>query len=368
MLFFVFLIIAAAAAEYWSLGHALDGVSHVYAPDRSLAEPGETFLLRSELVNASRRFVPFLRLEESVPEALEVVEGKDLVDQMSSGKWLEDRVFLLPRQKWERSLPVSLPARGRYIFRGTALTGGDYLGLKETRDYRSEFSEIVVVPQRLARPDLDLALGSYLGDRSVRRFLLEDPVLTVGFSPYTGREPMKAISWPRSLISGELMVKNFDHTTQLCANVFLCVDERKESGSADRAEDCFSLARTVCEALEEKKLKYRFLTNADTAGAFSLWDCVDDGLGSSHLSVILEGLGRATHDPARPFCRVLETALLRSAEGRMNIFIFPERSLAEESPDGYGAQIRLLERCCGCGSLILTPDGALNQDRKEAAG
>ncbi len=367
MLFLVFLIIAAVAAEYWSLGHALDGVSHAYAPDRSLAEPGEVFLLRSELVNASRRFVPFLKLEESVPEELTLSEGEDLLQQTSAGKKLSDRIFLLPRQKWERSLPVSLPARGRYIFRGVSMAGGDFLGLKETGNTYSEFSEIVVVPARLERADLDLALGSYLGDRSVRRFLLEDPVLTVGFSPYTGREPMKSISWPRSLVSGELMVKNFDHTTQLCANVFLCVRRGQSDEDAQRTEACFSLARTVCETLEEKKLKYRFLTNADTAGAFSLWDCVDDGLGSSHLQTILEGLGRATHEPAKPFQRVLESALHRSAEGRMNVFIFPESCLAEDGPDGFRGQIRLLERCCGCQSLILTPDGAQESARKEAA-
>ena len=41
-------------------------------------------------------------------------------------------------------------------------------------------------------------LSGFLGDVSVRRFIYEDPVLTTGFREYTGREPMKHISWTQS--------------------------------------------------------------------------------------------------------------------------------------------------------------------------
>ncbi|MBQ7490989.1 MAG: DUF58 domain-containing protein [Clostridia bacterium] len=351
LLFFLLLIAVAAAAEHWSLLHGMDGVTHRHFPDRPLVDPEEPFHLVTQVKNASRRFVPFVRLRENVP--FELTFSDDVLTGLTSdgrSNTFSSTLYLMPRQVWQRELEVKLPRRGRYLFRGGAMQGGDFLGLSETVVYQPAAEEIIVAPAPSDDPRLPPLLGGFLGDRSVNRFIMEDPVLTLGFRDYTGREPMKSISWPQSARAGRLMVKNYDHTLEPTATVLLSVQTQKDDPlRGEKLEACFSLARSVCETLEEKHIPYRFLSNIVTAGAMSRWSNVAEGLGPAHLFSILEGLGRATCDCIRPFAVTLERASRTAQQGRTHILILPERLPALER------EIRLLEQRTGTRALVLTP-------------
>ncbi|MBR5391091.1 MAG: DUF58 domain-containing protein [Clostridia bacterium] len=351
LLFFVMLIIVAAALERWSLFHGMDGVTHRHFPDRPLVDPEEPFHLVTQVKNASRRFVPFVRLRENVP--LELIFSDDIFAGLAAdgrSNAFSSTLYLMPRQLWQRELEVKLPRRGRYFFRGCSMQGGDFLGLSETVIYQPAQEEIIVAPAPAGDPNLPQLLGGFLGDRSVNRFIMEDPVLTLGFRDYTGREPMKSISWPQSARAGRLMVKNYDHTLELTATVLLSAQtEKTDPLRLQKLEQCFSLARSVCETLEKKHIPYRFLSNIVTAGAVSHWSNVGEGLGSAHLSSILEGLGRATYDYVRPFSFTLARAARTAQQGRTHILILPNRSPALER------EIRLLEQRTGTQALVLTP-------------
>ena len=354
LIFVLVLIAAAAAAQYWSLAHALDGVEHHYAPDRKLAEPGEPFFLVNTVTNRSLRFVPFVEVTQLLPEAMTVLSGAAVTDSYTgSGKNLTYSLYLMPRQTWQQQVPVSIEKRGRYAFTSATLRGGGFLGTGELVAYSDQFDEVVVLPVPCSAPGLDNTLGGFLGDRSVDRFILEDPVLTLGFREYTGREPMKAISWTQSARSGQLMVKKYDYTLELTATVLLNVECARTEGWEDRLEACFSLARTVCETLEEKRIPYRFVTNAGAAGAISLWSQVSEGMGAGHLATILEGLGRATYDPLRPFAHTLAQCARHAEQGRTHILITPERDVR------WQQGLSRLEQLSGSRSLILTAEEAM---------
>ena len=348
--FLLVLVGLGAALQAWSLRHALDGVSHVHFAEPALVEPDEEFALVTRVTNASRRFVPFVRVSERLPAALRVPEGAHISSCLNAAglQTLEYTVYLLARQRWTRRLPVSLPARGRYILRGASLGGGDFLGLSETTAAFPQSGEVIVMPRRWEGASKLTTLGGFLGDVSVNRFLFEDPVLTLGFREYTGREPQKMISWTQSARMGRLMVKNYDHTLELSVTVLLSVDGAEEAG-AETAEGCFSLARSVCEELERKKVTYRFFTNARAEGAFSLWSRLGEGMGAGHLATILEGLGRASYDSVQRFSRVLAQAARAAEPGRCHVLIAP--ALTEELRAGAAS----LRARTGGAVLILTP-------------
>ena len=208
MLAFVIVLVAlAAAAQFWSLRHALDGVEHHAAPDCKLTEPNEAFSLICTVTNRSRRFIPYLRVSQVVPTELSALDDRtELYTRGQGYNALCYTLWLMPRQTWRQALPVSISKRGRYVFLDTTLYASGFLGVNETVEYLHQYEEVVVIPPRCQSPALDTALGGFLGDRSVDRFILEDPVLTLGFREYTGREPMKSISWTQSARSGQLMV------------------------------------------------------------------------------------------------------------------------------------------------------------------
>ena len=163
---------------------------------------------------------------------------------------------------------------------------------------------------------------------------------------------MKSISWTQSARAGQLMVKKYDYTLEPTATVLLNVECERTEGWEERLETCFSMARTVCETLEDKRIPYRFVTNAGAAGAITLWSQVSDGLGASHLSTVLEGLGRATYDPLRPFAHTLEQTVRHVEQGRTHILVTPERSAV------WQWELSRLEQLSGSRALILTPEEA----------
>ena len=63
-----------------------------------------------------------------------------------------------------------------------------------------------------------------------------------GFRDYTGREPMKQISFTATARTGRMMVKQFDHTLDVTVSVVLNLDARLPSGMArPLMETCFSM-------------------------------------------------------------------------------------------------------------------------------
>ena len=339
IIYLIAFIIVCTILELWSLKHALDGVSHAHSPSRTIVEPGETFFINSTVINNSFRFLSYIRVIESLP--------KEFIEKPETG--YKYSLYLFPKRCYNRSLSIKAPRRGRYILQGASLKGGDFLGISGKYSDYPQFKEVVVIPLPYNGIVFTEVLGSFLGHMSVNRFIMEDPVLTMGFREYTGREPFKMISWTQSARNSRLMVKKYDYTLELTATVIMNVECTPLNYDDELVETCFSIARTVCETLEEKRIKYSFMTNAFTCWVLSAWDQITEGLGKSHLAAILEGLGRASCDYAKPFSSILNLAATSFEPGRSYIIITPE------GIDNYSRSIDQLKSLSGGKILILSP-------------
>ena len=273
----------------------LDKLRYRFTRDITLAEPDQIITLTSSVEN--RWFLPILyvRLVEYLPKDTTVHEAADWLEDhyhiSPIGKqYVEESFYLLPRRRRTGTMRISLPRRGGYRLGETTLTTGDFLGLKDTSQRLNATADVVVIPRRCEDIDVLQTLGGFMGDISVRRFILEDPILTVGFREYTGREPMKSISWTQSARANRLLVKQYDYTVDATVTVLL----NAEDGTEAQLEQCFSIARTVCEELEKKGIPYDFRTNGDLIGPLGPLRRVNEGLGHQHLNTILYALGRAS--------------------------------------------------------------------------
>lgn len=332
IVFFILFLAVAFFVERWSVNHSLDGVVYDQRLSRALVEIGESFEIVTTVRNSSRRFIPFIKLSEDVPRVLGVSARMYTVGFDENRARINSTIYMMPRQRMTRRVTASLAARGRYTFNGATLYGGDFLGLSERAKYFPKFREAVVLPKRIESKGLNETLGGFLGDISVRRFILEDPVLTLGFREYTGREPLKQISWPVTARAGQMMVKNYDHTLELTVTIVLNIDTKLYGYAAHPLmETCYSIARNVCETLEERHIQYSFITNAAAVNMTGAWAYVPDGLGGGHLSTILEGLGRATYSSRRNAHALIDGAVRRAESGRAHILITPTAvDLSEE--------------------------------------
>ena len=323
----IVLVAVAVVLQYRSMMNALKGIGYSNRCSKLIVEPDESFEMITTISNTSRRFVPFLKIDEVLPRETVVLDGhaRTKIDEKDNVRHISS-AYLMPRSQLERRLPISLPRRGRYLFRGADITGGDFLGWNDDRRHFFVLNEVVVYPKAAPVDDLSSVLGGFLGDVSVRRFIMEDPVLTVGAREYTGREPLKQISWNHSARTTRLMVKQFDYTIEPVVSVMLDVSiSAREETKEPLIERCFSLARSVCQLLENKGIAYDFITNATTGNALSSWVYMGEGLGKWHFFSILEGLGRATYDCIEPFRTTIEKMKRQQAGNRSTLIILPER-------------------------------------------
>lgn len=313
-----------------------------HRPEERLVDPDEKFYLELSLQNTGRHYILFARLDEQLSSAFSV--HNQYAWQTMNGGWdVSFSTWLRPRQAVRFRFQVSVATRGFYLLSPLKLSCGDFLGLGEQVRRTGQFRAVVVAPREAEEAGFADVLGGFLGDVSVRRFIHEDPVLTTGFREYTGREPMKQISWTQSARGRGLMVKVFDHTAEPRVSVLLNADTRAKGREA-LLEKCYSLARTVCRVLEERGVQYDFATNADMASFVDgTSGQVGEGLGAVHFSAVLDCLGRATYFRTIPGEQFLAQSIDASAD-RGRILITPS--------DDFAAS-QALDRLRELGSLLV---------------
>lgn len=316
-------VVLAGLLEWWLCGHSLDYVQENLYPEQSLVEPDELFYLRISLKNTGRWTVPYLRVSLYFPRGFRLhdeAHARPDADRRTSS--VTYSVWLRPHQELYLRVPVSVERRGRYVLCPLTVNGGDFLGITEQVRELRRFNEIVVAPKAAPEQALQPLRGGVLGETPVRRFLYEDPILTAGCRPYTGREPMRRISWTQSARGRGLMVKQADYTTEPLVTVL--VNAETLQGDNAQAEGCFSLARTVCELLERQATPYELATNAMLeygSTAHMAYVGLRDpmklkrGLGEAHLRRAKEILGRALCRADMPGERFLLRAV---GEGEMH--------------------------------------------------
>ena len=325
----IFFLIVLAVVLYWvekySLVHGLDHVSFKTSLDKMLIEPDEPFTWTMTVKNDKWMMVPYLRVMELVPRGLRFAETDQEVEQKGI-MGLRSVLYLAGRQKTELARKVKLSERGRYFFRGSSVECGDFLGYQTSMENYPEMAEIVVKPRAYPHGEISLLLGGYLGDYAVRNSLFEDPVLTIGFREYTGREPFRSISWTQSARHNRLLVKQQEPVADLSCTVLLNTECSRGKYVSMLLEQTYSMVRSLCEELEKKKISYDFYTNGTIAGAMGNWKRVEEGLGVNHLETVLEGLGRMTYDVSEPLDTFFLRVLKGARGGNSFVVVTPERT------------------------------------------
>ena len=345
----IFVILAVAVLYYlerrWG-PYALQFIHFSGQCDKVLAQPGETVTWTSTLENHSRLPIPFVRLELRFPNDLNASGPDHWVRTHRRGglqKWhVEERLSLRPHQSRSRTLSLVPTRRGQYDPGSCRLSIGDLLGFQES-SVEIAPGKLVVMPERAKNSRSVEAVSGFLGDLSVRRFVLEDPILTIGFRDYTGREPLKDVSWTRTAMTGKLQVKQYDHTAEQTVTVLL----NAEDGTPEELEGAFRLMRSVCEELEHRKIPFSMRTNGNLTGPVGKLFHLDEGLGAQHLNTLLYSLGKADYTCYHSFRHLTRKALEHRKSSESYIVITP-RPTSELNPF-----LRKLEAASGSPVCIL---------------
>ncbi|MGI6364158.1 MAG: DUF58 domain-containing protein [Bacillota bacterium] len=265
-----------------SLHYGFDNLSYRMELPDELFEIGAEIPISSVVENRKPLTVSFLQVREWFPPYFDI-------------KHNTYSLFIMPFQRVRRTYKVRALKRGLYSLDKVELKLGDFIGLRSEEKRIPTGPRLVVLPAR-ANLDRDIVpLGALSGEVTVRRWLVDDPLMTVGIREYTGAEPRKYLHWPSSLRHGKLMVKEFDYTTDNSAMLLLNMETMKPSWKPveeELLEQGISLARAVMELLEEAGIPYGFASNAYNDSLERRGWYYPPGLGPNHLRTFLETLGR----------------------------------------------------------------------------
>lgn len=316
-------------------------------PSVECAEPDEEFRVYSDVTNLSYRRAPVLRIEERFPKSLNI----NKLDSFSAVVTDEHRIFtstvsLKRRQRVRRYLTASIPDRGEYHFSFAEFHAGDFLGFTEHDYFKDNDNRIVIYPRTLSDAEFLKSFTNALDEIALNRLLLEDPISVCGYREYTGREPMRSISWKQTAIRNELIVKEFDSTQKQSVTVVLDTAYHGEFDYHIRRQEYeFKAARTICEYLEDKNLEYTLITNA----------IINEGISSFHstggrgntYNRILYGLGCAKNGETCPTELLLAEVCSGAFRERTIVFISSRREdalmeLINQVKRNYGAKFILV--------------------------
>ena len=315
-------LIVIAVLETLSRRGDLRRLYVTFSADMDLVEPGEILTLHYTVCNTGR--LPILcvgfglQLDEAVTVREDEAWSARHVTPSFSGPRVDYHFYLLPRRKYSGKLRLSLKKRGVVDLGQCYLETGDLLGLRSTVRSR-EIGVRVVCTAPCLPLETPETLGGFLGSVSVRRFLHEDPTMLIGYRDYTGREPMKQISWNQTAKAGQLIVRQYDHTVD--RNVTLLVN--MQAASPHVSERCLSLARTVCERLEAGKVPYALRSNGDLQS-------LQEGLGRRHLHFILRRIGLSRLASYRSFSALVDHCIAHRSGADSYIVVTPALSAAGE--------------------------------------
>lgn len=291
--------------------------------------------------------IPWVDLSQQMPKGLLVWDGT---------KWLEElRVlsFLLPRQRLQRHYRVRV-IRGLHKFEAAAVQFGDGLGMQEIHSrldaeqmdnvaakfplsldrgmekdkigqvlvgllrsqnapepgpiYRPSYTQLLVRPRPLDDWELPLRLTELVGEQAVLRWYQEDTSRLQGVRSYQLGDPYKQIHWAATARTGELMVKQFETTSETEFYVLLnsqLFDPYWMGTNRGIIDHSCRLAMTLLQQVEATGTRIGLATNNSWSGAGSLH--VPIGRGPGQLDACSAALGGLLYRAYEPFAAMLRT-------------------------------------------------------------
>ena len=201
------LLISALVLELFSL-RAVGRIQIRTEADLALCVPDEEITLRYSILNPSRfpiLYVGYTFVFSDHVTVLPPERGQSwTVNQDYGGVSVEGVCWLPAHSRINGRIRLRLHQRGVYRVGKAYFEVGDLLGLKSRADFSFDERRIVCTADAAKDVAERIPLGGLLGSVSVRRFLHDDPCLITGYREYTGREPMKQISWNQTAKTGML--------------------------------------------------------------------------------------------------------------------------------------------------------------------
>ena len=184
---------------------------------------GEEVQLEVEVANRKPLPLPWLEIDDEVPTEVTLVKGSTSPSYMVGRLLLTNLLSLGWYHKVKRRYPVQCLQRGRFIFGPARIRSGDLFGFYKQEKEVPQVDHLIVYPKIVPLEKLGIPSKQPLGDIRTRRYIFQDPVLTLGVRDYHFGDSLKRIHWKTTARLDRLQTKVFEPTTTIDMGIFLDV-------------------------------------------------------------------------------------------------------------------------------------------------
>src|SRR5258706_3030371 len=184
---------------------------------------GEELTLSLSIENAKLLPLPWLEVEDSVPQAL-TFTGQRVRISLSTQRAVLENLFS-PRwyERVTRRYTVRCMARGVHAFGPTVLRSGDVFGFQNRQESLSNRQYLLVYPLVVPLTRFSLPSHHPFGDNRAPRRLLEDPARVIGVRDYMYGDDLRRVHWKATARMMQLQSKVYQATTTYTLVLFLNV-------------------------------------------------------------------------------------------------------------------------------------------------
>lgn len=250
ILFFLYVMQQMLYRKYWNRKLKVS----VGFTELSVHE-GDTSYLREEITNDKCLPLPALEVNLKMARALKFAgEAKENAN-VTDYSYKRDIFTLFMYQKVIRKLFFVCEKRGHYTMNEVEVIGHDFFSRKQYREISPQKTELYVYPRLVDARRIAPVCLAISGMVLIQNRLYPDPFEFAGIREYRPEDPMHHINWKASARSTQMMVNQFDFTTNIKVRLILDTEDSTLISREVLTEEGIRIAASLTLQLVKQKME-----------------------------------------------------------------------------------------------------------------
>ena len=167
------------------------------------------------------------------------------------------------------------------------------------------------------------------GDFSIKRWIIEDPMVITGVRSYSGNDSLKSINWKATAKNQKLLVNKYDFTADKKIMIILNLERHEYTLTKEYIhiiESSIEVCASIAAMLHDLGVPVGFATNSHILGAIET-NVLDPDTGDKHMTAILESLGKVSYFKKYKSRELLKLMVASFSWGTEVMVVTPEISI-----------------------------------------
>lgn len=225
---------------------------------------GDDVRVLTKIENKKLLPLPVIQIKFNLPKEI-IIKNEKALEKTNIDNYIYSIVSsLLCYERLRRVDTFSTIKRGCYVISKCNIKLGDFLGYVDSQKTVYINKAIIVYPKIKKLHNFLIMPQNPQGDVSVRRWILSDPIQTIGSRKYTSSDSFNTIDWKATAKLGELYVKRFDYTSNPAIMMLLDVQTREiywKDIDTELIEKGVEIAASLTRQSLEEKVAVGFTSN-----------------------------------------------------------------------------------------------------------